>query len=70
MIVRTQPRWVNANRKRDGEMRFQPAAPIRTMEECASELGMTVEQVKHSHELALQKLRAALSAWGYHRERA
>jgi|LakMenEpi03Aug12_release.lakeMendotaPanAssembly.Ray.scaffolds.fasta_scaffold2964575_2 hypothetical protein len=68
--MRTIPRYHRESRKRDGEMRFQPAAPIRTMEECASALGMTVEQVKHAHELALQKLRAALSAWGYHKERA
>jgi len=66
--MRTIARW-NSAREREGEMRLQPAAPLRTMEECAQELGMSVEQVKHSHELAIQKLRAALSAWGYHWER-
>jgi len=67
--MRIVPRWVAASQKRDGEMRFQPAAPIRTLEECAREMSMTIEQAKYLHENALQKLGAALSAYGYGRNK-
>jgi DNA-directed RNA polymerase sigma subunit (sigma70/sigma32) len=65
--MRVIPRVAGTDRKRDFEMRLQPAAPIRTLEECACEMSVTVEQAKYLHEQALQKLRAALSAWGYHK---
>lgn len=67
--MRTVPRWVPAGREREGEMRLQPAAPIRTLEECAREMSMTIEQAKYLHENALQKLGAALSVYGYGRNK-
>lgn len=65
--MRVFQRWATHRREREGEMRIQPAAPIRTLEECAREMGMTLEQAHYVHANALQKLRAALSAYGYHR---
>jgi hypothetical protein len=65
--MRTIPRWNAELRRREGERRLQPAAPVRTIEECARELGMTVKQVYHAHTSAIQKIRAALSAYGYGR---
>lgn len=65
--MRIAERWNSDGRKREGEMWLVPHAPVRTLEECAREMNMTFEQAKYLHENALQKLRAALSAYGYHR---
>lgn len=54
--------------EREGEMRLSPHMPLLTLEECSKILGLTHEQVKYLHASALQKLGAALSAYGYHRE--
>jgi hypothetical protein len=68
MRIKARSTYSPDNRKRDGEMRMQPAAPLYTLEECSGILGLTLEQVKYLHESALQKLGAALSAYGYHEE--
>lgn len=43
--------------------------PIRTLSEVAEITGLTWEQVRYTEENAFDKIRAALSAWGYHKER-
>lgn len=43
--------------------------PLRTLAEVAEITGLTWEQVRYCEENALQKLKAALSAYGYHKER-
>lgn len=67
--MRIAERWNSDGRKREGEMWLVPHAPVRTLEECAVVMGMTVEQAKYLHETALQKIGAALAAYGYHKER-
>ena len=57
-----------ARRQRDGEMRLRPAEPIRSIEECAEVMGLTVEQAQFHHTSAIQKLGEALSTFGYHKE--
>jgi DNA-directed RNA polymerase specialized sigma subunit len=38
------------------------------MEEVATLLNLTEEQVYHAHANAIKKLRAALTSFGYHKE--
>jgi hypothetical protein len=66
--MRIVERWNSCKRNRKEEMRFVPEAPLLTLEECAEALNLTYAQVEYLHKSALQKLGAALSAWGYHRE--
>lgn len=66
--MRIRDRTAHDRREREGEMRLQPHAPLLTLEECSELLGLTIEQVKYLHESALQKIGAALSAYGYHTE--
>jgi hypothetical protein len=56
----------------DGYSRRQtpvnPTAPLRTQREVATILGLTPAQVAHAERLALLKIRAALSAYGYNKD--
>ena len=45
-----------------------PHGPIRTMDEVADLLNLTFDQVRYIEACAFNKIRAALSAYGYHRE--
>jgi hypothetical protein len=38
------------------------------MQECADAMGINEEQAYYIHANAIQKIAAALSAWGYHKE--
>ena len=44
--------------------------PIRTLAEVSEMTGLTREQVRYIEGNAFDKIRAALSAYGYHKERA
>lgn len=66
--MRLVERWASDKDKQPHQMRLQPDAPLLTLEECAEALGMTYEQVKYLHASALQKIGAALSVYGYHKE--
>ena len=57
-----------SNRKEFGKYNY--TGPITTLEECARIMGISTQQARYYHANALQKLRAALSAYGYHREMA
>lgn len=46
-------------------MRLIPTAPVRTLEECAREMGITLEQAYYLHGTAIQKIKPALIAYGY-----
>lgn len=56
--------------RRNGFHLLNARGPIRTMEQVAQLTGLTFEQVRYCEETAFDKMRAALSAWGYHKERA
>jgi hypothetical protein len=58
IVDRTQ-----AKKQRDGEMRLRPAEPIRSLEECAEIMGLTMEQAMFHHTSAIQKLSKALSGY-------
>lgn len=44
--------------------------PLRTLAEVSEMTGLTWEQVRYIEENAFDKIRAALSAYGYDKERA
>lgn len=58
IVDRTQ-----AKKQRDGEMRLRPAEPIRSLEECAEIMGLTMEQAMFHHTSAIQKLGEALAGY-------
>jgi len=47
---------------------LNPSKPIRTLEEVGRILKIKPGQVKHLENLAIRKLRAALSAYGYNED--
>lgn len=47
---------------------LRPNAPIRTLKEVGELLNLQPDQVKHIENMAIRKLRAALSAYGYKKE--
>lgn len=67
--MRIVERWNSDGRKRGGEMWLVPHAPVRTLQECADELGITLDQAWILHQNAIQKIGAALAAYGYNKER-
>ena len=66
--MKTVPRWTDRDRSKNYSPRVSPHDPILRMEEIAQHMQLTIEQVKHAHASALLKLRAALIAYGYHKE--
>jgi len=48
--------------------RFNTHGPIRTFEECAQILKITKSMAEYAELCAFQKIAAALSAFGYHKE--
>jgi predicted DNA-binding protein (UPF0251 family) len=68
MRIRLTDHTVRTKREHHGEMRLIPHAPLRTMQECADAMGINEEQAYYIHANAIQKIAAALSAWGYHKE--
>lgn len=67
-------RTISTRGKRDDKRGDWPMlnarGPLRSLAEVAELTGLTWEQVRYCEENAFDKLRAALSAWGYHKERA
>ena len=66
--MKTVPRWTDRDRNKDYSPRIKAHAPALTMEEVATLLNLTEEQVYHAHANAIKKLRAALTSFGYHKE--
>ena len=48
--------------------RFNTHGPIRTFEECAKVMQITKSAAEYAELCAFQKIAAALSAFGYHKE--
>ena len=67
--MRVIPLCTHESRHREGEMRFQPTRPMRTFDEVGTLLGISAREAEEHHRVAVIKIRAALSAWGYHKER-
>jgi DNA-directed RNA polymerase sigma subunit (sigma70/sigma32) len=68
MRIRLTNHTVRTKREHHGEMLMIPHAPLRTMQECAGILGITLNQAHYIERVALEKLRPALVAYGYHKE--
>jgi len=67
--IRIMPMRSQRDDQRLGFPMLNARGPIRTFEQVAELTGMSYEQVRYCEECAFDKMRAALSAWGYHKEK-
>lgn len=67
--IRIMPMRSQRDEHRHHHPMLNARGPIRTFAQVAELTGMSDEQVRDCEACAFDKLRAALSAWGYHKEK-
>jgi len=66
--MRTQENFSRHHARRNSHPILNHDGPLRTLPEVAAIMNLTTNQVQHLERRAFDKIRAALSAYGYNKE--